>query len=180
MCPLLARREASCSMWSLFSVSLPLSSLASVFNCVLKDTRLNTLIGALHIAHRLCLSLFLPLKFIWFPTLLDISQLQGSVLRVVRNWIHLCPVKNYRICRFCVAWAWRNEESWCGSSMWAQVQCNSVGIWTNRFWENLYSGLWSLLEEELGILPRAIRQLYENVEERSNQAEFDVRSHFVA
>lgn len=30
----------------------------------------------------------------------------------------------------------------------------------------------SLLEEELGILPRAIRQLYENVEERSNQAEF--------
>lgn len=30
----------------------------------------------------------------------------------------------------------------------------------------------SLLEEELGILPRAIRQLYEAIEERSNQAEF--------
>lgn len=30
----------------------------------------------------------------------------------------------------------------------------------------------SLLDEELGILPRAIRQLYESVEERSNQAEF--------
>jgi hypothetical protein len=30
----------------------------------------------------------------------------------------------------------------------------------------------SLLEEELGILPRAIRHLYEGVEERTNQAEF--------
>lgn len=30
----------------------------------------------------------------------------------------------------------------------------------------------SLLEEELGILPRAIRQLYEAIEERTNQAEF--------
>jgi hypothetical protein len=30
----------------------------------------------------------------------------------------------------------------------------------------------SLLEEELGILPRAIRQLYDNIEERQAQAEF--------
>lgn len=34
----------------------------------------------------------------------------------------------------------------------------------------------SLLEEELGILPRAIRQLYESIEERSSQAEFLVLS----
>lgn len=34
----------------------------------------------------------------------------------------------------------------------------------------------SLLEEELGILPRAIRQLYESIEERSSQAEFLVHS----
>ncbi|KAG0590351.1 hypothetical protein M758_1G087500 [Ceratodon purpureus] len=37
----------------------------------------------------------------------------------------------------------------------------------------------SLLEEELGILPRAIRQLYENVEERSNQAEFLIKCAYV-
>nr|PNR57756.1 hypothetical protein PHYPA_004750 [Physcomitrium patens] len=37
----------------------------------------------------------------------------------------------------------------------------------------------SLLEEELGILPRAIRQLFECVEERSNQAEFLIKCAFV-
>ncbi|BBN17879.1 hypothetical protein Mp_7g17660 [Marchantia polymorpha subsp. ruderalis] len=37
----------------------------------------------------------------------------------------------------------------------------------------------SLLEEELGILPRAIRQLYEAIEERTNQAEFLVKCAFV-
>ncbi|KAG0618575.1 hypothetical protein M758_4G074800 [Ceratodon purpureus] len=37
----------------------------------------------------------------------------------------------------------------------------------------------SLLEEELGILPRAIRQLFETVEERSNQAEFLIKCAFV-
>ncbi|CAM6106879.1 unnamed protein product [Calypogeia fissa] len=37
----------------------------------------------------------------------------------------------------------------------------------------------SLLEEELGILPRAIRQLYESIEERNNQAEFLVKCAFV-
>ncbi|KAL2614181.1 hypothetical protein R1flu_025873 [Riccia fluitans] len=37
----------------------------------------------------------------------------------------------------------------------------------------------SLLEEELGILPRAIRQLYESIDERCNQAEFLVKCAFV-
>ncbi|CAK9270323.1 unnamed protein product [Sphagnum jensenii] len=37
----------------------------------------------------------------------------------------------------------------------------------------------SLLEEELGILPRAIRHLYEGVEERTNQAEFLIKCAFV-
>lgn len=38
----------------------------------------------------------------------------------------------------------------------------------------------SLLEEELGILPRAIRQLYESIEERQNQAEFLVSIPFIS